>query len=232
MKSNNDVSAEWTGPLVVLINKYSASASELVVGAIKDHRRGLIVGDSSTFGKGTAQGGEILRDQNGQVAGSLGVAMVTLSGFYGPSGVSAQGTGIEADIVLPSLSEVMKKTTAEELDNVLTFPPIPPADFTPTQFVTPPIIAELRKRSAARVGESEEFAKLQERMALYRESEARRATPLHEAKYREEMQRFRTDEWERETQRDRFSGENRIKRDFYVDEVLAIAVDYVEMGTK
>ena len=165
-----------------------------------------------------------------QRLGNLGTAKVTTDGFYRPSGVSVQGVGIEADVVLPSLSEVMAKTTAEELDNVLTLPPIPPADFTPQQLVTPPMVAELQKRSAARVGKSEEFTKLQERMVLYRESEARKATPLNEAKYREEMQRFHTDEWEREMMKDRLSGENRIKRDFYVDEVLAIAVDYVEMG--
>ena len=226
-RGNTGINAEWTGPLVVMTSKNSGSATEIVVGAIKDYRRGLIVGDSSTRGKGTAQGGHNLGDQFGQGAGTLGMAMITVLGMYRPSGISTQGVGVEADIVLPSLTEVTVKVTAAELDNVLILQEIPPADFTPKQFVTPQIIAELRKRSEARVRENAEFARLQDRIALHRESEARRTTPLNEAKYREEMQRLNTDAWKSEDVRSR---DQRIGRDFYVDEVLAITVDYLNVA--
>ena len=230
-KGNTDIDTEWTGPLVVMTNKFSASASEIVAGAIKDHRRGLIVGDSNTLGKGTVQSvvnlGEQLRIMGSDH--SYGSGKITIQGFYRPSGITTQGTGVEADIVLPSFSDVMENVTEAELDNVLTLQKVNPAsNFAPKQLVSPQLIAELRNRSTARIRENEEFARQLEKIALYKESRAKRTTPLNETKYMEEMQRFNTDEWEREEIEDMLVGEKKITRNFYVDEVLAITVDYIK----
>ena len=224
-------STEWTGPLVVLTNKFSASASEILSGAIKDHRRGLIVGDSTSHGKGTVQS---VRDLSERLfagnTSSYGWGKITIQGYYRPSGVSPQGVGVEADIVLPSLSDAMEGVREADLDNALTLRQVAAAPgFAPRQYVSPQIIAELRRRSNQRIAECADFAKQLDRIVAYRESRARRATPLNEEKYMEEIKRFNTDEWEREELEDMLSKDKKIKRDFYVEEVLSLTVDYIKV---
>ena len=91
----------YDGPLLVMINRNSASASEIVAGAIQDYQRGIIVGDSHTFGKGTVQSlSEVSRD--------IGAVKVTISKFYRPSGSSTQLQGVEADIVFPSIANELE----------------------------------------------------------------------------------------------------------------------------
>ncbi|MCA9113277.1 MAG: PDZ domain-containing protein, partial [Planctomycetaceae bacterium] len=97
----------YSGPLVVLCNRTSASASEIFAGVIKDYHRGLIVGDSTTHGKGTVQNVmpvepremlNIFRPSNGADQGSL---KLTISQFYRVNGDSTQNRGVQSDIVLP-----------------------------------------------------------------------------------------------------------------------------------
>jgi carboxyl-terminal processing protease len=97
----------YTGPLVVAINKSSASASEILAGALQDFNRAVIVGDSSTFGKGTVQqpmdiGRMLPLFASRNRAGSL---KVTIQKFYRPSGSSTQMDGVVPQLVLPSLSD-------------------------------------------------------------------------------------------------------------------------------
>jgi carboxyl-terminal processing protease len=105
----------------------------------------------------------------------------------------------------------------------------PVSNFTQKQYVTQQIIAELRKRSEQRVKENEDFTKQQDKIAAYKEARTKRVTPLNEAKYMEEVKRFNTDEWEREELEDLINKDKKIKRDFYVNEVLALTVDYVKI---
>jgi carboxyl-terminal processing protease len=86
----------YSGPMVVLTSRVSASASEILAGALKDYRRAVIVGDDHTFGKGTVQSVIPLRP-------GLGAMRVTTALFFRPGGNSTQNSGVEADIVLPSL---------------------------------------------------------------------------------------------------------------------------------
>ncbi|MCA9164966.1 MAG: PDZ domain-containing protein, partial [Planctomycetales bacterium] len=99
----------WKGPLVVLTSKFSASASEILAGAIQDYGRGIVVGDESTHGKGTVQS---LLDLGSQVFGlrsapNLGALKITMQQFYRPNGDSTQKRGVLADVVLPSLTNEM-----------------------------------------------------------------------------------------------------------------------------
>jgi carboxyl-terminal processing protease len=215
--------------LVVLTNKYSASASEILAGAIKDHRRGLLVGDSTTLGKGTVQSVIDLKESFfGGGGNDMGAGKITIRGFYRPSGISTQRIGVDADIVLPSLTDVADNISEAELDNVLTFKKVEAAGFAPRPYVRPDIVTELRQRSAERVKSNEDFAKEQDRILAYKEILNRRATLLNEKKYLEESRRFNTDEWEREEMEDLLGGDKKIKRNFYIDEALAITVDYVK----
>jgi carboxyl-terminal processing protease len=86
----------FTGPMVILVSRWSASASEILAGALKDYRRALIVGDDHTFGKGTVQSVFPLRP-------GLGALKITTALFFRPGGASTQNTGVRADVMLPSL---------------------------------------------------------------------------------------------------------------------------------
>ena len=86
----------FTGPMVILISRLSASASEILAGALKDYRRALIVGDDHTFGKGTVQSVFPLRP-------GLGALKITTALFFRPGGASTQNSGVAADVVFPSL---------------------------------------------------------------------------------------------------------------------------------
>jgi carboxyl-terminal processing protease len=89
--------AVYTGPLVIMLNRYSASASEILAGAMHDFQRALLVGDTTTFGKGTVQ--NIF-----QLPEGYGALKVTIAQFYRVSGWSTQNRGVETSIVLPSLN--------------------------------------------------------------------------------------------------------------------------------
>jgi carboxyl-terminal processing protease len=91
---NDDVL--WNGPLVVLTSRVSASASEILAGAMKDYRRAIVVGDDQTFGKGTVQSVFPLRPGQGALK-------VTTAVFYRPGGASTQLSGVPSDVVVPSL---------------------------------------------------------------------------------------------------------------------------------
>ena len=112
--SDRDPSMLWDGPLIVLTSRFSASASEIVAGALKDHDRALIVGNSSTHGKGTVQ--EVYHMNNrmpfsffsNTVKQARPVASkITIKQFYLPDGSSTQVKGVPSDIALPSVNEFL-----------------------------------------------------------------------------------------------------------------------------
>jgi carboxyl-terminal processing protease len=112
----------YQGPLVVLIDKASASASEILAGALQDHNRAVIVGDSSSFGKGTVQQ---LRDVGRMMPfltrrDRAGTVKVTMQKFYRPSGDSTQIQGVKSDIVVPSAYDGLD-VGEQYIDNVLGF---------------------------------------------------------------------------------------------------------------
>ena len=113
--SDRDSKVEWDGPLIVLTSRFSASASEIVAGALQDHDRALIVGNSSTHGKGTVQEVYQMNDmlniswlQPATRSVTRPVASkITIKQFYLPEGSSTQLKGVNSDIVLPSVNEFL-----------------------------------------------------------------------------------------------------------------------------
>lgn len=101
---DEDPKVAWDGPLVLLTSKASASASEIVAGALRDHRRALIVGDETTHGKGTVQNIlELSRLDRNLKSG----VKVTIQKWYAPSGSSIQLRGVPADVLVPSVFSVL-----------------------------------------------------------------------------------------------------------------------------
>ena len=230
-----DSSIVWDGPLVVLISKYSASASEIFAGAIQDYGRGLIVGDHSTHGKGTVQSlmdlGDII-NRGAANPPSLGALKITMQQFYRPSGASTQNRGVLADIELPSLS-THYDVSESDLDYPIDFDEVRPVDYSQFGYVTEDICASLRKLSAERQAESEDFQELSRDVKLYLEQKSRKHVTLNEEEYLEELRQLNSEKKEKESMEELVDGgEIGIERNFYLDEALAIAVDYLKFVPK
>lgn len=225
---DEDTDVVWSGPLVTIISKFSASASEIFAGAIQDYRRGVIVGDETTHGKGTVQslvdlGQELFRIPNSP---KLGALKITIQQFYRPDGDSTQSRGVLADIQLPSLSNHLEGIAESDLEYAVEFDRVDPAAYRPVNDVDEAMLSYLRKRSAARVEESSDFQRVKREIEQYVAQRERDTITLNKEKFLAEMKKLNADEKEQEQLKViAGAGQNGIKRDYYLDEVLAIAVD-------
>ncbi len=151
---DTDSEVLYDGPLVVMTSRFSASASEILAGALQDYGRALIVGDSSTHGKGTVQTllrvGQLLRSQ-----AELGSLKVTIRKFYRASGSSTQLKGVVPDIILPSVNNHAEVGEAA-MPNAMPWDTVPTAKYEPVNTI-PPVLPELRKRSETRVAKDKDY---------------------------------------------------------------------------
>jgi carboxyl-terminal processing protease len=120
----------WDGPLIVLVSRYSASASEIVAGALQNHKRAIIVGDKTTHGKGTVQSLiQMNLPFNFNVSqGKKSAAKITIQKYYLPSGKSTQIQGVESDISMPTINTFLP-IGESDLDNALPCDHIAPVNF-------------------------------------------------------------------------------------------------------
>jgi len=188
VSADTDASELYDGPLIVLTSRFSASASEILAGALQDYGRALIVGDKSTFGKGTVQTvvplATLMDENHLEHSVDPGGLKVTIRKFYRPCGASTQLKGVEADIALPSLSEDSGAGEGE-LAEPLPWDRVPAAEFVREDHVSP-VRDELRARSAARVAGDPDFVSLREEIAEIRKSGAAKTVSLNEADRRKE----------------------------------------------
>ena len=217
----------WKGPLIVLTSKFSASASEILAGAIQDWGRGLIVGDHSTHGKGTVQS---LREVGERLFGiphystPMGALKITMQQFYRPSGDSTQKRGVLADVELPSLTTYFDVGEAD-LDYPVAFDHIDPMPYKKLDYVSPAIVSQLKSFSDARIKNADKFQKLEHNIELFKEQKAKKMVTLNEQKYLQDVNPDKEEEKKFEELADQ--EKNHIERTYYLDEVLNIAVDYM-----
>jgi carboxyl-terminal processing protease len=228
---DEDPGAAWKGPLVVLTSKFSASASEILAGAIQDYHRGLIIGDTSTHGKGTVQsllelGREVFRIPNPP---SLGALKITMQQFYRPNGDSTQKRGVLADIPLPSITDHMDVSEAD-LDYALEFDRVPAADYVAYNMAEPKVVQSVTSSSQARISQSQEFGKLLRRIERYKEQKAKKMVTLNEKDFFAERAELDAEkEEEKQLEEQAVASDEVVKRDFYMNEVLAIAAEVVQV---
>ncbi|MVO10730.1 tail-specific protease [Flavobacterium sp. TP390] len=146
--SDKDPAVQWTGPLVVMVDNFSASASEIFAAAIQDYKRGIIIGSKHTYGKGTVQN---IIDLNQFVRsnsfGDLGALKTTTQKFYRINGGSTQREGVLSDIVLPDRFAYLDMGERDE-KNALQWDKIDAADYNPIFSGFESIIANSNKRIA------------------------------------------------------------------------------------
>ena len=143
--SDNDDSTAWDGPLAVMVNRLSASASEIFAGAIQDYQRGIIIG-SQTFGKGTVQ--TLIPLNRGQLK-------VTAAKFYRVSGRSTQHQGIIPDIEFPEVYDA-DRIGESSLDDAMQWDRIDAAAYPESDRIAP-VLGELRTRHEARSADDPDF---------------------------------------------------------------------------
>ena len=166
ISSDPDNGIAYSGPLVVLTSRQSASASEIFAAALQDYGRAVVVGDKSTFGKGTVQ--TIL--PIGRFASLLGsrsdedgALKLTIQKFYRVAGGSTQLHGVASDILLPSLSD-LPEFGEGALKNALPYDEVPKAKYTKWSDTHSLFIDQLRRRSEERVKNDPEFHYVMEDM--------------------------------------------------------------------
>ena len=227
--------AVYTGPLVIMLNRYSASASEILAGAMYDFQRALLVGDTTTFGKGTVQ--NIF-----QLPEGYGALKVTIAQFYRVSGWSTQNRGVETSIILPSLNNV-REIGESTLDNALPWRSIDQVSYRPKGNFKK-VIPVLKKLSSKRVTDSEYFQQIDEDVQEY-------LTSIKPLKYTSIL-KMQEDDSRRKAQRElelsnvskketrvnsaeevELTEEKKeIQADDYINESMAILADYINLQQK
>lgn len=176
---DNDTKVAWDGPLLVLVGRLSASASEITAAALQDYGRALIVGDQSTHGKGTVQQVlDLARLMERDPIPSPGKVKVTVSKFYRVAGGTTQKQGVTPDIILPSLYDYLEIGEGV-LENALEADNIQPAKYEQLGEVKQ-YVSELDKTSKERISNSKDFAYLLEDIAEVKKRKEDKMVSLNE----------------------------------------------------
>jgi carboxyl-terminal processing protease len=235
VERDNDGKTYYSGPLLVLIDRLSASAAEIFAAAIQDYGRGIIVGDARTHGKGTVQTIFSLRD----CLASYGLKMkpgqlkVTIAKFYRINGDSTQRHGVTPDIVLPDLTDAMDNLGEDNLKHALPWDSIEPSIYE-TFSNLKPLIPGLRGESEKRVAASPKFQEAKKLIARLKEINKREKISLNEAKRLKMMEEDKkvSDEQMAVFKRATSGNEGTKPDDIFIDEAVNIMIDMLKSAVE
>ncbi len=182
--SDTDSRVQYDGPLVIMVNSMSASASEILAAALQDYGRAIIVGSKSTFGKGTVQRFYNLdRSINGFAEMKpLGEVKVTTQKFYRINGGSTQLRGVTPDIILPDAYHFIKTGEKEE-DYPMEWSELPAVSYQQKVYSLPKL-KEIKARSSTRLDKSETFGQIYRQARRFEQQREQTAWPLQLDAYR------------------------------------------------
>ncbi|OOF54815.1 C-terminal processing peptidase [Rodentibacter genomosp. 2] len=237
---DDDRAEQYKGPLLVMINRFSASASEIFAAAMQDYNRGIIIGQN-TFGKGTVQQSRSLNFVYDLDQTPLGILQYTIQKFYRINGGSTQLKGVSADIQFPEIIDA-KEYGEEKEDNALPWDKIPASTYSETGNVRQ-YISELEKKHQVRIEKEPEFIALNEELKIRDERRDRKFMSLN---YQERKAENDSDEVRRlKNINDRFKREGKklLKDidalpkdyeapDFFLKEAEKMAADLVKLSLK
>ncbi len=180
---DRDKSVQYGGPLAIMVNEYSASASEIMAAAMQDYKRAVIIGSSSTYGKGTVQRMFSLDEfYSNRELGPLGAIKLTQQKFYRANGGSTQLKGVSSDIVLPDpYYEVAERKDKDALN----WDEIPKANY--TTWIDPVPVAALKANSDKRLANSEAFRMMNDNIATLKKMDAQESYSLNYQTYKTEQ---------------------------------------------
>ena len=187
---DNDPEVAYAGPLAVLVNRTSASASEIFAGAIQDYQRGIVLG-GQTFGKGTVQ--EIIPMDYGQVK-------LTRSKFYRISGASTQHRGVVPDIQFPDFYDAYEDIGESSLDGALPWDTVRPVEYRAYHSIQT-MLPELQALHEERVEASPDFIYLMDQIERTRELREREQLSLNELVVKAQREESRRAEFDAENMR-------------------------------
>ncbi|OHD64080.1 MAG: hypothetical protein A2176_08710 [Spirochaetes bacterium RBG_13_51_14] len=215
---DNDESILYSGPIVVLVDKFSASAAEILAGAIKDYNRGLIIGPDSTFGKGTVQSYNELPFKKGAVK-------ITISLFYQPEGTSNQLNGIAPDITLPDLTSIWDIGESKNR-YPLKWQKIQSAEHKNFGLVNQSLVAQLKGRSLTRTNASQKYRQLIAKIKKFKQQVNSKTISLKEES---SLEKQKQKELEKTFNKD--SGKKLIdlENDLFLRESFNITGDYLNI---
>ena len=195
-----DTGALYTGPLVIMVNGNSASASEILAAALQDYKRAVIVG-SMTYGKGTVQKMvdldqmidpmtrlQMINDTTGAQGSSIGSLKLTMEKFYRINGGSTQLKGVSPDINIPDQNEDLEDDDYGERHNkaALAWDEIPPASYNPTYSTGN--ISQLAKLSEKRIAANPAFKVIEENSEMIKKKKDNNEVSLNEVQYRKQQE--------------------------------------------
>ena len=232
IKYDPDDTIHYKGPLLVMTNKLSSSAAEIFTGAIKDYHRGIIVGDSRTYGKGTVLNviklDRLLRDYNDFKAGSVKFESEV---FYRINGSSTQELGVKPDIELPSFTEHMK--IGEEFnENHLPWDSIDEIEHKYYDQKLAPILNDIKKLSVQRRLKNPKYKILLQNIKVFNDYKKRKNISLNEkkrwAEYLAEKKMLDANEkYIKQISNEDSGGEKKGQTDLLLDEAVKILSDYI-----
>ncbi|HPD77774.1 MAG TPA: carboxy terminal-processing peptidase [Spirochaetota bacterium] len=213
---DNDPAIYYSGPLVVLIDRFSASASEILAGALKDYRRALIIGASNTFGKGTVQSYSELRR-------NMGAIKITTHIFYQPGGTSNQLNGIAPDILVPDMSSIWDISEAES-KYPLKWQRIDPATFKKYNMLNESLVKSLKSISEKRTSAGE-YEELRKKIKEFSAKIKKKEISLREEA---DLSRKRDKEIEESIRQEHDKKIVDLKKDLFLREAFNLGIDYIE----
>lgn len=226
---DTDVSVVYEGPLVVLVDRFSASASEIFAAAIQDYGRGIIIG-SQSFGKGTVQNpidlNRFMRSEN-----TLGQVKITTAKFYRINGESTQHVGVIPDLKFPTRYELMDIGESSQ-PNALLWDHIEPVSFYKTGEISKEIITRLQQQHAARLAGNPKYKELLKDLDDFKDKRDKKLISLNEDKRRAERAKNETAEEDEETVEEHpVIEENKKHKDLMLMESAHVLGDYIKIVT-
>lgn len=229
---------QYTGPLLVMINRFSASASEIFAAAIQDYNRGIIIGQN-TYGKGTVQQSRSLNFVYDLDQTPLGLIQYTIQKFYRINGGSTQLKGVAPDITFPNVID-MKEYGEEKEDNALPWDKIPSVNYSEVTKARDSV-AELTKKHRDRMAKNPEFIALNEDLKVRDERRDRKFLSLNYEKRKAENDKDDDKRLKDLNARFKREGKKPLKDindlpkdydapDFFLKEAEAMAVDVVKFS--
>lgn len=187
---DNDSSILWDGPLVIMVNEFSASASEILAAALQDYNRALILGSKQTYGKGTVQNIIDLNNViSGNTYGDLGSLKITTDMFYRVNGGSTQLEGVKSDLVFPNRYSYVD-IGEKDLDNPLNWNKIDPARYDNSSKIFN--YSQAVEKSKKRISENEYFSLIDQHAKLVKSNQDNKIISLDYESYKEEQENLKS----------------------------------------